>query len=260
LLRFEANSRDFPPTPNIYDAWGRLVEIENQSSATVAAFEYNGLGHRIGHQWNKDADTDLDQQWLAYDDKWRVVARFEDGADVDELFEQVYHHHAGLAGYGGSSYIDLVIARFRDADTDWASGPETREYVLQNWRADVVALVAPDGDLLERITYDAYGIPFATHPTDLTTGNTSGVVGYGCPNGVLDVNDYDYFVALYGGSNFRADWNRDGTIDTSDLFAFLADYRPLFLRAWSTVATTYRENSTLASKHMKEPLINYTTS
>jgi len=36
----------------IYDAWGRLVEIENQSFVTVAAFEYNGLGHRIGHQWD----------------------------------------------------------------------------------------------------------------------------------------------------------------------------------------------------------------
>ena len=48
----------------IYDAWGRLVEIENQSSVTVASFEYNGLGHRIGHQWDKDADTDLDWQWL----------------------------------------------------------------------------------------------------------------------------------------------------------------------------------------------------
>ncbi len=106
-----------------------------------------------------------------------VIARFEDGASVSEPFEQIYHHYAGLAGYGRSSYIDLVICRDRDANANWADGLEAREYVLQNWRADVVALAAPDGDLLERITYDAYGIPFATWPTDLTTGERATEIG-----------------------------------------------------------------------------------
>ena len=86
-----------------------------------------------------DGNTSLEWQWLAYDDRWRVVARYEDGAAVTEPFEQLYHHAAGLAGYGGSSYIDLVICRDRDTDTE-SGGFESREYVLQNWRADVIAL------------------------------------------------------------------------------------------------------------------------
>ena len=67
----------------------------------------------------------------------------------------------------------------RDRDTDPESGGfETRDYVLQNWRADVVALAAADGDLLERISYDPYGVPFATHPTDLTLGATPAAAGF----------------------------------------------------------------------------------
>lgn len=36
--------------------------VANQSIATVTEYEYDGLGHRIGHRWDKDADSDLDWQ------------------------------------------------------------------------------------------------------------------------------------------------------------------------------------------------------
>jgi RHS repeat-associated protein len=229
---------------------------------TVAAFEYNGLGHRIGHQWDYDADTDLDWQWLVYDDKWRVIARFQDGAAVNAPFEQVYHHHAGLAGYGGSSYIDLVIARDRDTNTG-SAGFETREYVLQNWRADVVALVAPAtygdggalveaGRLIERVTYDAYGIPFATHPTDLTKGAIAATAGYGMPDGVLNNDDYSYFLILYGNTDPRADWNKDGTLSAADSTAFLADYGAAS-GSWGRGVLSNRQNILGYAGYVHEP-------
>ena len=159
---------------------------------------------------------------MLYDDKWRVIARFEDAASASAPFEQIYHHHAGLAGHGGSSYIDLVICRDQ-IDNSGDPPTATRDYVLQNWRADVVALAAPDGDLLERVTYDAYGIPFATHPTDLTKGAIGGVAGYGMPDGTLNNDDYFYYQARYAATDWRADWDRDGDIDAADNTAYLAD-------------------------------------
>ncbi|MCC5787100.1 MAG: hypothetical protein JJU33_10415 [Phycisphaerales bacterium] len=44
---------------------------------------------------------------FCYDDRWRVVAVFR-AADEDPK-EVFVHHNAGLAGYGGYSYIDSVI-------------------------------------------------------------------------------------------------------------------------------------------------------
>lgn len=99
----------------------------------------------------------------------------------------------------------------------------TRDYVLQNWRADVVALANSSGNLLERVWYDPYGVPFATHPTDLTAGSTGATVGYGMPNGTLDSSDSFYFLALYGGTDWRTDWERDGDIDVNDYNAYIAD-------------------------------------
>lgn len=48
---------------------------------------------------------------FCYDDKWRIVGTWR-GTDTDpkELF---IYHNAGVAGYGGSSYIDSVVLRDR---------------------------------------------------------------------------------------------------------------------------------------------------
>ncbi len=41
----------------VYDAFGRLVAVKNQSNALVAEYTYNGLGYRTG--WHYDVDGDL---------------------------------------------------------------------------------------------------------------------------------------------------------------------------------------------------------
>ena len=67
------------------------------------------------------------------------------------------YHNAGLAGTGGSSYIDSVILRDRDANTAWESQAdgtlEERVYLLPElaasgtvslpWRGDFGHLVPP---------------------------------------------------------------------------------------------------------------------
>ena len=60
----------------------------------------------------------------------------------------------GLGGFGTISYIDRVMLR-DDHDADWTAAAdatlERRVYYAQNWRADVVALMADNCRVLERI-------------------------------------------------------------------------------------------------------------
>ncbi len=56
---------------------------------------------------------------------------------------------AGLSGRGGASYIDMIICRDKDANTDWdaqADGTlEERVYYFHNCCGDVTALLTDDG-------------------------------------------------------------------------------------------------------------------
>ncbi len=81
---------------------------------------------------------------FAYDESWKLVATYrENDASPKEMFA---NHNAGLDGSGGSSYIDNVILRDRDANTSWVSASdgtlEERRYYCQNWRADVLVIVS----------------------------------------------------------------------------------------------------------------------
>ena len=62
-----------------------------------------------------------------------------------------------LAGRGSSSYIVVVIMRDEDANTAWTAASdatlEERRYYVQNWRADVDALLTAGGDVSEWVRY-----------------------------------------------------------------------------------------------------------
>src|SRR5205814_8726430 len=137
----------------VYDGFGRLCKIEKTSdSSLVEEFWYNGLGYRISWKYDTDADGDVDSSdkkyHFAYDERWRVVAVYRE-SDTSPKEEYVYHA-AGADGLGGSSYIDTVVLRAKDATTNWgtAAGDGTldrRDYYCPNWRADVSALILPSG-------------------------------------------------------------------------------------------------------------------
>ena len=105
-----------------YDAWYRLRKIKDRgTSAVLSEHQYYGNGFRAGEHYDADQDSDVDGTdpwyWFAYDERWRIVGTFV-GSDSSPK-ERFLHHTAGANGYGGSSYIDQVVLRERDANTAW---------------------------------------------------------------------------------------------------------------------------------------------
>ncbi len=210
----------------VYDAFGRLRQVKNQSSQLVEENWYNGLGYRIVVHNDVDGDGDVDgsdQKFhLAYDTSWRVVGEFR-GTDTTPKAYYL-HHNAGFDGGGGSSYIDAVIYRERDANGnggDWDDASdgtlEERLYYCQNWRADVVALITATGVIADGARYSPYGVPFGMPrgdvdgDGDVDSGDT-GAISYATPgdvrqdldlDGDVDVDDFNLILGNFGATAGR---------------------------------------------------------
>jgi len=189
----------------VFDAFNRLRKVKN-GAKLVAEFRYNGLNHRITAQHDTNLDGVLDGSdttlHFVYDERWRIVAVFED--DDSAPHEEFVHHNAGADGFGGSSYIDDVVFRDRDADGDFSHTLEERIYYCQNWRHDVVALVNDVGELIEQVRYSPYGVPFG-YPT----GDTNS-------DGDWDAGD-NLVISSSPSYDVRKDANLDGVVNSSDV-------------------------------------------
>jgi RHS repeat-associated protein len=198
-----------------YDAFGRLRKVKDTGDQSlVAEYTYNALGYRIGWHYDVDADgtveSSSDDPWysFAYDERWRIAATFR--ADDSDPKEQFVYHNAGNDGRGGSSYIDTVILRDKDANTAWdteADGTlEERVYSCHNWRSDVVALVTDTGQQVEQVRYSAYGVPFGLRAGDVDS------------DGDVDSTDTNQIQTWIDASAYdvRGDLDLDGDVDTTD--------------------------------------------
>ncbi len=127
-----------------------------------------------------------------------------------------YFPQRGIAGRGGSSYINTVVLRDKDSTNGWTgSGDGTREqrhYYAQNWRADVSVIVDNAGDIQEWDKYRAYGVPFLLTPADHNK------------DGAVTKDDSNAFDADYAAGKLRADLNKDGALTTADQTIFNASY------------------------------------
>jgi YD repeat-containing protein len=143
-----------------WDVFGRLVEVfSSKAGTTTIKYRHNGLGFMIGKLTDTNAsggaDSSDDWQYFAYTEGWQQAASYTEGSSTpDEVFA---HHAAGLNGYGGSSYIDNVLFRYRGG---------ARNYYCHNWRNDISVLLTSSGSLLEWVKYSAYGEPFEIPPGD----------------------------------------------------------------------------------------------
>jgi RHS repeat-associated protein len=204
-----------------WDAFGRLVEVDPQSGVIpVAAYTYNGLNYRIRTRTPTDyqsygagEDDGPPISWnpwysFGYDERWRMINTYRDTDSSPK--ERFVYHAAGLGGYGGSSYIDSVILRDRDANTAWGSAAdgtlEERRYYCQNWRADVSAVLTDTGKLVESVKYSSYGVP-----TCLPAGDLYGTGSWGSTESAAIT------AAIGGAYDVRYDTDLDGYITAYDV-------------------------------------------
>jgi len=210
-----------------WDAFNRLVRVKNQSNVLVEEYRYNGVGFRIGWHADSDSDGDVDSndKWYypAYDEAWRMVAVFResDTAPKEEFVPQL----AGADGFGGSSLLDGVILRYKDANTAWTSASdgtlEEKRYYCQNWRGDVVAIVSSAGAMYEWVKYSPYGIPFGMPAADTES------------DGDCDATDITQIQTWINGSAYdvRGDLDLDGDVDTTDKSAAQGSFQGVTLGA-----------------------------
>ncbi len=121
----------------VYDAWGRLVEV-NDGSAVISAYAYDALTRRIAHY-----DTGL-----YYSNQWQVLEERDDSTGAVE------------GQYVWSPvYIDAMVLRDRDTGPNTA-GLEERLYVTHDATFNVTSIIGLDGstwEVVERYVYDPYG-------------------------------------------------------------------------------------------------------
>ncbi len=136
-------------------------------------------------------------------------------------------HRFPLAGQLSSSYLDSVILRERDNTNGWrgaADGTlEERRFYGQNWRADVALVMKATGRPLERIKYSAYGVATLKPGYDYNG------------DGVIDADDLGDIItdAASPTPPASADWNLDGTPNTTDSAEYQADYYALTSTSWA---------------------------
>lgn len=136
-----------------YDAWGRLVKLED-SADTVAEYVYDAQGRRIiKHIY--DSGT-FDYSDHSYYSGWQCIEVRRDtdatkggdpDADAMEIF--VYHPY----------YIDAVAVRYWDDPDDGGglNGTWARQYYIHDAQFNVIALMDNAGAIIERYRYTPYG-------------------------------------------------------------------------------------------------------
>ncbi len=126
----------------IYDAWNRLVEVEN-GEGLIMTYGYDALSRRISEQEPTSAEHSL-----IYSVAGQVLQELRDDGHVlvGNVWSPVYVDALVLRGLSTSDEADPPYTWF-----------ELRTYVLQDANWNVTALVDTTGAVVERYVYDPYG-------------------------------------------------------------------------------------------------------
>jgi RHS repeat-associated protein len=130
-----------------YDAWNRLVKVTKmvgETEQTVAEYSYDGLNRRIVKLTYDEGDPSETRHFYLSSSN-QVL---EERVDTDPF--------ANVQNVWGLRYVDDLVLRDRDT-SETRDGVDERHYALQDANWNVVAIAAPDGEVVERYTYTAYG-------------------------------------------------------------------------------------------------------
>jgi len=136
-----------------YDGDNRLREVSDSSTgALYATYSYDAHGRRIAKSITNAGDLDNEIEYLY---------------DGQQVIEENFADMALVYLYGRSLDEPLTV----DIDEGLDFEPDGTFYYHQDARNNVVAISDEDGELMERITYNPYGIPTITADSGGQTAN-----------------------------------------------------------------------------------------
>jgi RHS repeat-associated protein len=131
----------------VYDAWNRLLAVENSDTSLLAAYAYDGLGRRI-EESTPDGNGGLTTTDLYFSAAWQVLEEYQAGLPTQR------HVYSPV-------YVNALLARDDDANHDGT--PERRLYVTQDANFNSTTLLDAAGNIQEHFVYSAYGVKTITN-------------------------------------------------------------------------------------------------
>ena len=148
----------------VYDAWNRLVEVQDADDNIVAQYRYDGLHRRIRKYKRVDGEPDTwEVSEYYYNENWQALeVRKATGVSRSgtPLAEPIVSTAVSEQYLWDARYIDALVVRWHNLDPGANSDfSDTNEelYYTHDANFNVTALVAPTGSVVERYEYDAYG-------------------------------------------------------------------------------------------------------
>jgi RHS repeat-associated protein len=179
------------------------MKVKHESQ-TRAEYAYNGLNWRIS-KWadtSSPPDGDLNQvRSMYYSANWQLLEELI----IDDWDEQSQQNEPNrrMQYVWGQRYIDDIIMRRQDDGNDGTWNDTW--YHLTDTLFSTVAIIDMSANLIERVSYDAYGNARHHRMSDL---NGDGATTTADRNFLRNTNWGDYGVG---------DLNRDGIVDSADL-------------------------------------------
>jgi RHS repeat-associated protein len=120
----------------VYDAWNRMVAVKS-GGTTLETFSYDGENRRVT---NTISGTTTD---LYYSSQWQVLEEQQSGSDVSRYV-------------WSPVYVNAMVLRDRATTTPGTLNERLYSQQDANW--NVTALVDGSGSVVERNTFDPYGV------------------------------------------------------------------------------------------------------
>jgi RHS repeat-associated protein len=215
------------PFSATYDAWNRLVKIED-ADVTVAEYEYDGATRRTIKKTYSGGVLDQTRHFFSTKpSQWQVVEeRVDSSTDPENQFAW------------GMRYVDDLL--LRDRDTTGDSTLNERLYGMEDANWNVTGLVDTTGSVQERYAYTAYGGPIFLSPNFTGRTNSSFANSYTFAGRRLDAETgLFYFRARYYDSRLGTFVGRDpiGSFDSLNLCEFLSSNPVRYLDPSGEAAT-----------------------
>lgn len=207
LLTRTANS---VTTSYRYDPWNRLAQVKVSSRVQLEQ-AFNGLGWRTLKREDTDQSGGLDEERaLTYSAGWQLLEE-----RVDDNYVSSPGLNKRVQYVWGQRYIDECLMHRADVnnDGDYVDSGEGTYYHCLDGMFSTVAVLNRSGGLVERVTYDSYGVARHHRPGDVDGNGSSGSTDKAIVDAIIAAGS-----SSIGQANYRAeaDLDRNGVINSTD--------------------------------------------